>query len=227
MSRSVRTGQLVTLVGLALVLGLVSAPVAQGAAVFQIAEAGTGNTSVNVGPGATVDIEIVAMSLTAGEYVAAELDAFTYQINFPNEAFTLQGNTFIGSFDNTQSPAGNNGSLPWWTGTDIAITNGADVGSPYFTPSVADLYRTTATTNPVLALTGPGTLETLSVVAPMALGTYSITLNFLEAVDTMGESHTTTVGGPFDVNVVPIPPAFGLLAMGLGMVGFLRHYLSM
>ena len=119
-------------------------------------------------------------------------------------------------------PAGFNGSVPW-TGLPLLITNSVDTGSPGATGLVADLYRTTASTGGTPAIGNSVLVETLDFLAPLGLGNYPISLTILEAADNMGEFHTASVKSDFNVNVVPLPPAFALMALGSGILVFLRR----
>ena len=181
---------------------------------FQIVLSGTTNvTSTVVGPGSTVMLDLLAVQITAEAGVQANLDSFTYRTVFPNELFTLTGNSFDALFDNDQVPMGFNGSIPWFTGAPILIDNGADAGSPANTPIVADLYRTTATEAGVPAMGPNVVLETLSVEVPMAAGVYPVDLMMLEAADVTGAFHSTTNGDSF-VITVPEPTTLALLGLG-------------
>jgi hypothetical protein len=163
------------------------------------------------------------LEITAEDFTQANLDSFTYRLVFPNQNFTLTGNSFAAPFDNTQSPAGFNGSIPWYTGTNISITNGVDAGSPGATPAVADLYRTTASETGTPATGTSVLLETINLLAPMAMGDYPVGLNVIEAADTLGEFHTPLGDPRLQVNVVPIPSAILLQLPGLAGLALLRR----
>ena len=207
---------------LILMFVLVGVNQAFGAVTFSLFKSGTSDTSVAVSAGGDFMMAVVADNMTAEGSALAELDAFTYRINFPNEAFTLVSNNFGPPFDNAQAPTGFNGSIPWADGSPIPILNGVDVGSPGATPFIADLYRTTASEAGTPAK-GSVVIETLELLAPLSLGNYMISMDIIEAVDTMGEFHTAEFSMDFNVNVVPLPSTVGLLAMGLLALVYFRR----
>ncbi len=205
-------------------LGLGGMQAAMGAVDFQIVGSGTtGESAVTVGPGGSFGIDIRAQGITpaTGSRPQGELDSLTYRVVFPNEGFTLLGNSFGGDFDEVLFPSGFNGSIPWVTGGGVPITNSADTGSPGATASVADLYRTTASRN-AIPLLASDVVESLSLVAPTAQGVYTINLSVLEAADTIGELHETADGGSFRVEVIPEPATLVMLSW-LGVVGLRRR----
>lgn len=218
--RSRMTCQLITKVIMIGLLLTISNP-AFGSTLFAIYESGTTNSNVSVGPGGSFSVDVIAETINAEGSTNANLDSFTYRIGFPNQDFILTSNIFAAPFDNMLAPGGFNGSVPW-VGLPLPIDNGVDTGSPGATGLVADLYRTTASTTGVPA-TGNSVLETLYLLAPIGLGNYPISLTILEAADNMGEFHTASVKSDFNVNVVPLPPAFGFMALGSGILIFLRR----
>nr|WP_319396911.1 hypothetical protein [uncultured Desulfobacter sp.] len=207
---------------LILLLVLAGANPAFGAMTFSLFESGTSDTSVTVSAGGNFMIDVLADNMTIEGYALNELDAFTYRINFPNEAFTLVSNKFADPFDNALVPTGFNGSTPWADGSSVPILNGSDAGSPGATPFIADLYRTTASKAGIPAK-GSVVVETLELLAPLSLGNYMISMDILEAVDAMGEFHTVEFSTDFKVNVVPVPSAAGLLAMGVFALVYFRR----
>src|SRR5262245_47620149 len=112
---------------------------------FQIRENGTAALTATVAPGGVLTLNVVFVTSAPEAGILDNLDSFTYRINFPNELFNLQNNAFAAPFDNTEAPAGFNGSRPW-SGLPVPINFLADAGSPGATPLAADLYRTTAST---------------------------------------------------------------------------------
>lgn len=193
-----------------------------GAVTFSLFKSGTSDTSVTVSAGRDFMMDVVADNMTAEGFALAELDAFTYRINFPNQEFTLVSNNFGHPFDNAQVPAGFNGSVPWADGASVPILNGVDAGSPGATALIADLYRTTASKAGTPAK-GSVVIETLELLAPLSLGNYIISMDIIEAVDAMGEFHTAELSMDFNVNVVPLPSAACLLAMGLSALVYFRR----
>lgn len=194
-----------------------------GAVTFGLFESGTSNNSLSVLPGGSFSMDVVALGITTEGFTQPNLDSFTYRVIFPNENFTLTDNLFASPFDNTQVPTGFNGSKPWYTGTSIPITNGADAGSPGTTLSESDLYRTTASTTGTPATGTMVLLETIGLLAPTAIGDYIISLNVLEAADTLGEFHTPLGDPSLNVSVVPIPSTLGLLLPGFAGLVLLRQ----
>ncbi|MHC4799479.1 MAG: VPLPA-CTERM sorting domain-containing protein [Planctomycetota bacterium] len=172
---------------------------ASGSISFSIFSSGTTDGSFTVSPGGIFSIDVVAMDIMAEGFTRAELDAFTYRVNFPNQNFTLVGNAFTSPFDNTQAPFGFNGSIPWYTGSSIPITNGADAGSPGATPFAADLYRTTATQLGTPVTGSFAVLETTNLLAP------------------------TNIKESFNVNVVPIPSSILLLSGAMAALAIFRR----
>jgi hypothetical protein len=207
---------------LILLLVLAGANTAFGAMTFSLFESGTSDMSVTVSAGGNFMIDVLADNMTIEGYALNELDAFTYRINFPNEAFSLVSNKFSAPFDNALVPTGFNGSIPWADGSPVSILNGSDAGSPGATSFIADLYRTTASEAGIPAK-GRVVVETLELLAPLSLGNYMISMDILEAVDAMGEFHTTEFTMDFNVNVVPVPSAAGLLAMGVFALVYFRR----
>lgn len=215
-----------------MVCGLSLVP-CHGVVMMQIRLSGTSDTFASVSPGAVVNLDVVAVSITAGADTLGNLDAFTYRITFPNQDFGLEGSAFSAPFDNQRPgdlPPGFNGSIPW--GGPTPITFGADAGSPGATLLVPDLYRTTATESGLAATGNDVVLETLSIRVPTPpAGTlpagYAINLNVLEAVDNFGSFHATDNGVDFVLTVVPEPGETVLMAgMGLLAVIALRRRLA-
>jgi hypothetical protein len=175
-------------------------------------------TEVTVDPGGPFGLDLLAKTIDSEPGVAAELDSFAYRIAFPNQDFWLQTNAFGPPFDNVLAGDGGfNGSVPW-APPAMQITNGADFGSALHTPAIPDLYRTSASQEGI-----PGTgddllVETLELLAPMAIGDYPIVLRMLEAADATGAFHSTGSGEDFMVHVVPEPAAGLLLLLGAGML---------
>ena len=116
--------------------------------------------------------------------VQANLDSFTYRLVFPDTNHVHEFSSILAPFDDTGAPAGFNGSIPLG-GTNFTITNGADLGSPFDTPLVADLYRTTASVAGTPATGSEVTVERLKLAAPLAPGDYPIQVQVLEAADVM------------------------------------------
>lgn len=223
MLRPRMTCKLITKVMMIGLLLTISNP-AFGSTLFAIYESGTTNSNISVGPGGSFSVYVIAETINAEELTQANLDSFTYRIGFPNQDFFLTGNIFTSPFDNNLVPMSFNGSVPWWTGgPPLQITNSVDAGSPGATGLLADLYRTTASTAGIPATGNSVLVETLDLLAPIGLGNYSISLNILEAADNMGEFHTASVKSDFNVNVVPLPPAFAFMALGSGILVFLRR----
>jgi hypothetical protein len=196
---------------------------------FQLYQSATSLTSAAVAPGGLLSLDVVALSIAGSALTQANLDSFTYRITFENmdhsanQAFMLGGNSFVSPFDNALSPAGFNGSVPWWSGTDLTITLNADFGSPGATPLIADLYRTTATQTGTPVVGPNAILETLSVLAPATPDLYFIRLDVLEAADVNGSFHMTSNGADFAVTVVPEPTATLWVAIGLTVLAVYRR----
>lgn len=173
---------------------------------FQLVQGGTQTvTELTVNPGDPFTLDLLAQSIVAEAGVNAELDSFAYRIEFSSEEFTLTSNSFGAPFENdVPSMGGFNGSVPW-APPAIDITNGADSGSPLSTPTIADLYRTTASEAGVPGFRPNLIVETLGLLAPVSLGDYLIGLNVAEAADTFGSSHTASNGTDFVLHVVPEP----------------------
>ena len=187
---------------------------ARATGMFGVALAGSpGVTNATVAPGASVDLEVLVEGLAAEPGVDANVDSFTYRIVFPNQQFTLLSNAFAAGFDNTLVPAGFNGSIPF-TGLPLLITNSVDAGSPGATPTIPDLYRTTATPGGV-PLSGPDVvLEMFGVKSPVSPGSYPIAVHGIELADAKGDLHTTTDSSPFLLEVVPEPGTLALVGLG-------------
>jgi hypothetical protein len=166
---------------------------------FQVFQSGTAEASAQRNPGDLLTLDIVATS------IASNLDSFTYRIIFPNQLFTLLANTFSAPFDNTLAPSGFNGSVPW-SPLPIAVADNADAGSPAASPFVPDLYRTTATTTGIGVTGQDVVLETLTLRIPSPSperlpATYPVSLNILEAADSIGLLVSTTSGTNFILTV--------------------------
>jgi hypothetical protein len=162
---------------------------------FQIYESGSlVTTAATVAPGGTLTLDVVAVSVAAEggiAPIAANLDSFTYRIIFPNTSFTLQNNVFAAPFDNDIVALGGfNGSIPW-APPSVPI----DLLAYPPTPLDADLYRTTATTTGVPVAGPNAVIETLTLEVPVAAGIYAISLNVLEAADSLGALHNGNGNG--------------------------------
>lgn len=196
---------------------------------FDLVETGTGNSSKIVTPGEAFDLDVIALSVNAETSTKNELDAFTYRIVFENEEFTLASTEFYGPYNNAKAPFGYNGSIPWLEPGDppLLIENDVDFGSPGYTSTIADLYRTTASDMgiPVPWTSGdaPINVEHDGYLAPLTPGDYTIGLEIIEAVDTMGSSHGVDFEGSFDLTVVPIPSSLTLFSLGVAFMGFLKR----
>jgi len=183
---------------------------------FQLYATGTSDTAATRNPGDIFSLSLVAVSITGSALTLGNLDSFTYRIIFPNELFTLTGNTFAAPFDNAQVPGGFNGSIPW-SGLPLIITFNVDAGSPGATAFVPDIYRTTAT-QAGTPVAGPNALLetlTLRVPSPSVPTLYPIRLDVLEAADANGALHTVFSGVDFNLMVVPEPTTTTLVAISL------------
>jgi hypothetical protein len=205
---------------------LALAPASRAVVVLQIRESGGLDTSASVGPGGLLSLDVVAVSITPEAGTLGNLDALGYYLEFSSGDFTLVSDAFAAPFDNDIPAAGgNNSSLPWPSGSPITITDGADAGSPFFTPLTPDLYRATATIGLGQAVSGTDiVLETLTLQVPSPLpgdlpASYSIALVPLEFVDQLGSLHTAEGGVAFAVTVVPEPGA-AAVAGGFALLAF-------
>jgi hypothetical protein len=193
---------------------LAAGPAAHATGTFALVLGGTTEATVAVEPGASFSLDVLVTGLAGQPGVQPNLDSFTYRVIFPGADHGLEKSGFLAPFDDTPAPGGFNGSIP--DGDSSApITNFADAGSPFATPVVPDLYRTTASILGVPA-TGPSfVVETLSLQAPTVPGSYAIDISVLEAADQVGAFHTATEGAAF---VVEVPEPHVLLQWVAGLV---------
>jgi subtilisin family serine protease len=168
---------------------------------------------VLVGPGEGFTLDVVVTDLSNEGGVEANLDSFAYRVVFPNQSLTLSQSGFASPFDDARAPGGFNGSIPPGD-VSVAITNPADAGSPFATPLVPDLYRTTATVSGTPPAGSNILVDRLKLVAPLSDGIYPIQLSVLEAADATGAFHTVSVGPSF---LLQVPEPDGLLPWLVGL----------
>ncbi len=204
----------VLLVGCVALLGLAESARAHSA--FALVLNGSSLSTVQVGPGDSFALDVVVMGLAEEAGVKGNLDSFTYRVVFPNEDHVLDSSSFLSPFNGTPPPGGFNGSIPLGD-VSVDITRSADAGSPYATPLVSDIYRTTASNAGVPAAGSGFVVEKLVLRAPAAAGIYSIDMSVVEAADNTGAFHTVSAGPAFML-AVPEPSTIlqwssGLIAM--------------
>ena len=201
----------VLLVGCVALLGLAESARAYSA--FALVLNGSSLSTVQVGPGDSFALDVVVMGLAEEAGVKGNLDSFTYRVVFPNEDHVLDSSSFLSPFNGTPPPGGFNGSIPLGD-VSVDITHSADAGSPYATPLVSDIYRTTASNAGVPAAGSGFVVEKLVLRAPAAAGIYSIDMSVVEAADNTGAFHTVSAGPAFTLEV-PEPSAILQWSSGL------------
>lgn len=199
-------------------VALLAAGPAAATGTFTLVLAGTTDGTVTVPPGAGFALEVLVTDLAGEPGVQPNLDSFTYRVIFPAQGplHVLDSSYFLPPFDGAAPPAGFNGGVPLGD-VSVPIDTAADAGTPFATPIVRDLYRTTASVAGIPAAGSSFVVELLELVAPAVSGAYAIDLSVLEAADPVGAFHGTATGAPFVVTV-PEPHALYQWAAGLVFV---------
>ena len=205
----------VLLVSCVALLGLAESARAHSA--FALVLNGSSLSTVQVGPGDSFALDVVVMGLAEEAGVKGNLDSFTYRVVFPNEDHVLDSSSFLSPFNGTPPPGGFNGSIPLGD-VSVDITRSADAGSPYATPLVSDIYRTTASNAGVPAAGSGFVVEKLVLRAPAAAGIYSIDMSVVEAADNTGAFHTVSAGPAF---MLAVPESSTILQWSSGLVGMM------
>jgi hypothetical protein len=202
----------VLLVGCAALLA--SPGAARASSTFALVLTNSSQSTVQVGPGDVFALNVVVTGLAAEASVKGNLDSFTYRVVFQNEDHVLDSSSFLSPFNGTPPPGGFNGSIPLGD-VSVAITDSADLGSPYSTPLVPDIYRTTASNTGVPAVGSGFTVEKLVLRAPTEPGIYAIDMLVVEAADNTGAFHTVSTGPSFTLEV---PEATAMMQWSSGLV---------